>query len=61
MCWSSTCVGCVTARARTVDAAGDGVSTMTLVKKRKLADIVIFLGMAINAVVIGLILYFYVI
>ncbi len=29
-------------------------------KKKKLADIVIFTGMAINAVVIVLILYFYV-
>ncbi len=39
----------------------DGVSTVTFVKKRKLADIVIFLGMAINVVVIGLILFYYVI
>ncbi len=29
-------------------------------KKKKLADIVIFIGMAINAIVIVLILYFYV-
>jgi hypothetical protein len=32
---------------------------MTLTRKR-LADIVIFIGMAVNAVVIVLILYFYV-
>ena len=34
---------------------------MKLFKKRTPADIVIFIGMAVNAVVIILILYFYVI
>lgn len=32
---------------------------MGLFKKKKLADFVIFLGLAVNAVVIVLILYFY--
>lgn len=33
---------------------------MALFKKKKLADIVILIGVAVNAVVILLILYFYV-
>lgn len=33
---------------------------MALFEKKKLADLVIFIGLAVNAVVILLILYFYV-
>ena len=36
------------------------IEPMALFKKKKLADIVIFTGLAVNVVVILLILYFYV-
>ena len=36
------------------------IEPMALFKKKKLADMVIFVGLAVNAVVILLILYFYV-
>ena len=37
------------------------VAGMTLLKNLKLADVVIFIGMAVNVVVISLIVIFYVI
>lgn len=37
------------------------IRPMVLFKKKRLADIVIFTGLAVNAVVILLILYFYVV